>query len=106
VTPEASVTSKVKNPKRVEAGRKGALARKAKKEILKVTKEVPVIEEPVIQRPPCQHGINYMKFLPVGGLFLGIFVVGIYMNYFKKENIQQPIVASRPAAVHDPFEMK
>ena len=109
--------TKVKNPKRVEAGRKGALARKLKKEALLKEQELTKItkdenEEPNViqQKEPCRHGNDFTKYIPYSGyLVLGLCLVGVgfYINKDKIYNKKQetiPVIKEKKKEI-DPFDM-
>ena len=96
---------KVKNPKRVEAGKKGAAARKAKRllqdanqdaanQITKITIDE---EEPEIK-------INvYKNYIPPCLVLLGIAGLGLY-TYNKKSATQPVAVQPVHVAPKDPFD--
>ena len=103
---------KQKNPKRVEAGKKGAEARRLKKEaklreeaakpvednpepsvhpVLKVTKEQPLLSEQTTSK-------NYQNYIPICAIVL---IIGFYFMNKPKEGspeVQEPKV--------DPWHMK
>ena len=83
---------KVKNPKKVEAGKKGALVKKLKKE--QMEKEVERVtyseksEQPKKEKPPAKvirHG-NVINYALIGILTIGVGYIGYKKYIVKDEN--------------------
>ena len=98
------MTPRVKNPKRVEAGRKGALARKAKaakaeaaKEIVNETKLEPeeitgITRDVESDKHVSDNHVNHKRdastkqYIPIAAMLLGLLALGFY---FRKEDIKE-----------------
>ena len=96
---------KPKNPKRVAAGKKGAEARRKKKQVDQAPQEVPqvtkVVREPQEMEPTLKVNV-YKNYLPL----CAVLGTGIFMLYNKPvpaTQVIQPPQQTKP--VIDPFEM-
>lgn len=92
-TNEPTQQVKQKNPKRVEAGKKGAAARKTKKaqevEITKITKDTQ--EEPVATQHLEEVQITvYKNYIPLCAVVVGIVGLGLYYKY---RTAKQPVAS-------------
>ena len=94
---------KPKNPKRVEAGKKGAEARRLKKmqqPVMEVTK--PIVDCPTKENP---IKINvYKTYLPACLTMIGI--AGLMLYVYKNKPVQKvsEVVETDAQSEHDPFE--
>ena len=101
---EIPIEIKPKNPKRVEAGKKGAEARRLKRmkqPVMEITKPESTTPEKLVEKP-----INvYKTYLPACVVILGIAVLYMYRNkpvQQVNEPINEPIETDTKQ--YDPFE--
>ena len=104
------MTPRVKNPKRVEAGRKGALARKAKaaKEIVNETKLEPEeitgitrdVESDKHVSDNHKRDASTKQYIPIAAMLLGLLTLEFY---FRKEDIKEILSPSKQVKM-DPFD--
>ncbi len=98
---------KPKNPKRVEAGKKGAEARRLKKMQQPVTKvTTPIVDCPTSEKPienPIKINV-YKTYLPACLTMIGI--AGLMLYVYKNKPVQKvsEVVETDAQSEHDPFE--
>ena len=100
---EIPIEVKPKNPKRVEAGKKGAEARRLKKmHVMEVTKPESTAPEKPIET---SSKINvYTTYLPACLTMIGI--AGLMLYVYKNKPVQKvsEVVETDAQSEHDPFE--
>ena len=104
---EIPIEVKPKNPKRVEAGKKGAEARRLKKMQQPVTKvTTPIVDCPTSEKPienPIKINV-YKTYLPACLTMIGI--AGLMLYVYKNKPVQKvsEVVETDAQSEHDPFE--
>jgi hypothetical protein len=111
VKSETEVKPRQKNPKRVEAGKKGAEARRLKKAQQDTVQSSPIteitktVEEPISEKPV---KINvYKNYLPIG--LIVIAGLGLCMYKYKpvsqvNKQVDKVVIQLEQQEEHDPFD--